>query len=171
MTALDVPRHTYVQDVTIWPGLEQLATCLCEELIRSGLPKTCFCGLVAGDPAFDLTDSDEGIAWVRLVQVFPSTTFPQPASGTLTCSANLVAEVEVGVMRCFPAAKAAEFPTEMQQWDQAMLQQADMAAMYRAIQCCYRKFEEFAIGAYVPSGPEGGWVGGSWQVFLSGWRQ
>jgi len=161
----------YVLDSTIWPGLDALATCLCEELIRSGLPETCFCGVVAGEVAFDVTDDDRGVAWVRLVQAFPSTSFPSPVPGVRSCLAPLVAEVEVGVMRCFPAAKAGDSPTETQQWEQAMLQQADMAAMYRAIQCCYGKFDEFGIGTYTPQGPEGGFVGGSWQVWLSGWRR
>lgn len=171
MTALaDAP--TYTPDGVIWPGLDQLATCLCEELIRSGLPELCFCGVVAGTPALDLTDEDKGMAWVRLLQVYPSTTFPQPTSTPSSCTAPLVAQVEIGVMRCFPAAMDVEhLPTEQEQWDAARLQQADMMAMYRAIQCCYKKFDEFSIGAYTPLGPDGGLVGGTWQVFLTGWGQ
>lgn len=165
----DAPPFT--QDATIWPGLDQLATCLCEELIRSGLPELCFCGVVAGQPAFDITEEDRGLAWVRLINVHPSLTFPQAAVGRATCTAPLVAEVEIGVMRCFPAAKAGDIPTEIQQWEQARLQHADMMAMYRAIMCCYAKFDDFAISNYTPDGPDGGYVGGTWTVALSGWRQ
>lgn len=170
MSVVSPPRHTYIPDSVIWPGVDALATCLCQELIRSGLPETCFCGVVAGEVAFDLAEEDRGLAWVRLVQVFPSTTFPIGATGVRSCMAPLVAEVEVGVMRCFPAAKQGEQGTETEHWNAAQLQQADMMAMYRAVQCCYGKFDEFAIGAYTPIGPDGGYLGGTWQVWLSGWK-
>jgi hypothetical protein len=169
VTAVAAPP--YVQDPTIWPGLDALATCLCQEVIRAGIPSLCFCGVVAGQVAFDVTDDDRGMAWVRVVQAYPSTSFPQPAIGVRSCLAPLVAELEIGLVHCFPASKDPEtVPTEQDQWDAAMLQQADMMVLYRAIQCCYGKFDEYAVGIYQPIGPDGGWVGGTWQVWISGWK-
>lgn len=169
MTVITPPIFT--TDEILWPGIDALANCLCQEVIRSGVPPLCFCGVVAGEVAFDLTDDDTGMAWVRLVQAYPSTTFPQPAVGTQSCLAPLVAELEVGIVHCFPAAKNAEDPPSTgEQWEAARLQQADMMVLYRAIQCCYAKFEEAALGVYTPLGPDGGLVGGQWQVFISGWK-
>lgn len=161
----------YTLDNFIWPGVDALANCLCQEVIRANVPKLCFCGVVAGEVAFDLSDPDQGMAWVRVVQAFPSVSFPQPAVGVQSCLAPLVAELEVGIVHCFPASKDPEDPpTVAQQWDAAMLQQADMMLLYRAVQCCYQKFDEAAIGLYTPIGPDGGLLGGTWQVFISGWK-
>lgn len=162
---------TYTQDTVVWPALSELASCLCAELVRSEMPPTCFCGVVAGEPAFDLTEQDDGFAWVRLMQVYPSGSFPNPSIDGRSCGYPLVAQVEMGLMYCFPAAKLAEEqPTVEEQWEAARLQSAGLAAMRRAIECCYKKADEFALGAYTPIGPDGGFVGGSWVVFLSGWR-
>ena len=46
-----------------------------------------------------------------------------------------------------------------------MLQVADMWAMYRAISCCSADFKS-PVG-YETVGPEGGCVGGRWNVLLA----
>lgn len=168
MSVVTPPVHDYVPDRIIWPVLDQLAVCLCEELIRSALPPTCFCGVVAGEPAFDITEDDRGYAWVRLVAVSPTTDFPAPTITSRNCASMLMAQFEVGVMRCFPGALTGEMPTTTEQWEAVRLQQADMAAMYRAIQCCAKKYAEFTLGAYTPVGPDGGYVGGNWTVYALG---
>lgn len=160
----------YTPDTAIWPGLAELSACLCAEIVRSNLPKTCFCGVVAGEPAFDVTEEDDGFAWVRLIQVYPSASFPDPAIDGRSCAYPLVAEVEIGLMYCFPAAKAGDIPTVEEQWEAARLQAAGMAALRRAIECCYRKAGEFALGTYTAVGPDGGFVGGTWTVFFTGWQ-
>lgn len=159
---------TYTPDTVLWPAIDDLANCLCAELIRSGLPPLCFCGVIAGDPAFDVTEDDRGFAWVRVVSVAPTTTFPQPDLSVRNCAAYLMVQVEVGVMRCFPGALTGDMPTVAEQWEASRLQMADMAAMHRAILCCSKKGSQVVLGAYSPLGPDGGWVGGVWQVYLSG---
>jgi hypothetical protein len=37
------------------------------------------------------------------------------------------------------------------------------------MRCCYDKQEHMVIGQYTPVGPEGGIVGGTFQLWLSGW--
>jgi hypothetical protein len=165
---VSVPVHTYVLDTAIWPALDNLATCLCEELIRSGLPPLCFCGVVAGEPAYDVTDEDRGTAWVRAVTIAPTSAFPAPDTSRLNCGSYIMAQLEIGVMRCFPAAREGIAPTEMEQWEQTRLQMADMAAMRRAVLCCQRNGTEFALGQYTSVGPMGGWVGGTWLVYMLG---
>lgn len=164
---------TYADDSAIWPALTELVTCLCSTIEDAGLPPTCFCGLVPGDQvAWDyITDSGEGQAWVRLMNVYPSSAFPA-ADTTLrsSCASPLAAQVEMGILRCAPMPGDDGTPPGMsEQWEATRLQMADMRAMYSAVRCCYDKQEAMVLGQYNPVGPAGGIVGGTWQVWLAGW--
>lgn len=177
MTAtLQITDVPYKEDRFIWPVLQDLANCLCLELAASDLPELCFCGLQAGSTATDeMGDGSMGQAWVRVVRIYPSASFPAPVSNTASaasarsCDVGLAAEVEVGVMRCAPPPSddGTVPPTEDEWWEATRLQMADMAAMHRAIRCCASKSDHVELGTYTPSGPAGGVVGGTWQAFLA----
>lgn len=166
-------EETFADDYALWPALMELTTCLCAEVANAGLPELCFCGLVPGDTvAWDyIGDTGQGMAWVRLMNIYPSAAFPAVDS-TLrsSCASPLAAQVEMGILRCAPSPDSDGTPPSMAaQWEATRLQLADMAAMYAAVRCCYDRQENMVLGQYNPAGPEGGVVGGTWQVWLGGW--
>jgi len=143
--------------------LTDLATCLCAQILTDGLPPTCFCGVVPGDQvALDYAgDCDDvcGMAWVRLVSAYPSTSVGQPVERPGNCGMGIGIEAVLGISRCIPLGENGEPPDPIDLAAAAVLQQADMMAMWRAIACC-RASKDWAIGAYTPFGPQGGLVGG-----------
>lgn len=164
-------ERTYVPDVSVWPVAEAMAACLCDELVRSRLPEVCFCGLLPGAvPSDQMGESLGGQAWVRVVRMFPSSTFPlQDNRPRISCGSELTVELELGVLRCAPMASANGTvpPTMEETWEATRLQMADAAAMRRAAVCCYDESDLVVLGQYVPYGPMGGVVGGMWTVFVS----
>lgn len=163
-----------IEDTLIYPRLVELAGCLCTEIAASGLfngEELCFCGLQFGDVVpIDLLEKKglgSGVAWVRLSQAFPSTSFPDPDPGTGTCATLLAYEVEVAIARCVPLLdRNGKPPSVAQSLEATRLQLADMAAMRRAIACCFGSGDiEYTLAAYQPIPVSGGVGGGFWQVF------
>jgi hypothetical protein len=163
-----------VEDTLIYPRLVELAGCLCTEIERSGLfagQELCFCGLQFGDLVpIDLLEKKgvgSGVAWVRMAQAFPSINFPEPDPGIGTCATLLAYEVEVAIARCVPLLDRSGKPPSMSQTlEAARLQFADMAAMRRAIACCFAGTDtDYTLGAYQPIPVSGGVGGGFWTVY------
>lgn len=145
------------------PILADLAACLCSQIIADGLPAVCVCGVVPGiqaslDYAGDCTDAC-GQAWVRLITSYPSTIIGQPSERPGNCGTSIGIEVEMGIARCVDVGDGTNPPDPLNLAASAVLQSADMMAMWRAVACC-RHSKDFAIGTYLPSGPAGGLVGG-----------
>lgn len=158
-----VPPEGYVEDDTIWPIMVQLQQCLCETLTERGLmPGDCFCGIFPGDQA--PWDYSGGLAYVRLVDTYPSTVFPTANTTPRgSCSAMLVATLEVGLIQCAPTLGAdGSIPTQADQFEAARLQLAGMRAVHQAIVCC--DIDPIVLGTYTPQGPQGGLVGGYWNI-------
>jgi hypothetical protein len=162
-----------VEDTSIYPLLTRLTDCLCSEMESSGLAVTCRCLLVPGvGPTLDFCDagcdgSCPGEAWVRLMRAFPSTNFPgQDAQGT--CAAPLGFEIEVGVSRCLPVGDSRGNPPDDQAiFEVARLQLADMAAMRRAIMCCFAKVDtEYVLGNFEPTFASGGCLVSTWGLLV-----
>lgn len=158
-----IPPEGYVEDDTIWPLMVALQQCLCEVIAARGLlPGDCFCGILPGDsPSWDYSN---GMAWVRLIDSYPSTTFPSPnTTPRASCAAMLVATLEVGILQCAPGIDGSNnLPTQADQFESARLQIAGMRAMQQAIVCC--ETDLVVLGNYTPVGPQGGLVGGTWQI-------
>jgi hypothetical protein len=144
--------------------LADLATCLCAQILTDNLPPVCFCGVVPGqDVAMDYTgDCDDacGMAWVRLATAYPSVTVGQPSQIQNNCTAGIGLEIEMGIVRCLDVGEGGGPPEPEALTAAATLQVADIMAMWRAVACC-RQSKDFIIGQYVPSGPQGGVVGGT----------
>lgn len=143
--------------------LDDLATCLCSQVITDALPPLCTCGVMPGlqvalDYAGDCDDAC-GMGWVRLVGSYPSTAPSVRSERPGNCVFGLGLEVEMGVVRCFNVGDGQNPPDPEDLSAAAFLQTSDMLAMYRAVACC-RQSKDFVIGTYAPSGPEGGLVGG-----------
>lgn len=159
----EIPPEGYTEDDVIWPLMVQLSQCLCEEIEARGLlPGDCFCGILPGDQA--TWDYSTGMAWVRLVDSYPSTVFPTAnTTPRASCSASLVATLEVGLLQCAPQmGPDGSPPTQAEQFEAARLQIAGMRAMQQAIACC--DLPIVTLGSYTPNGPLGGLVGGTWNI-------
>lgn len=172
MTAiLDVPVGL-VDDRVAWPVLTRLADCLCQEIIKAGLPPTCICSPFPGEAiATDYVSKDEGMAWVRVSSVFPSANFPAQDQIARGCLMPLAIQLEVGALFCAPVTngRSSAPPRMPAMFDSTRIQMAAMAAMLRAIECClsHDSNKNVALGAYTPLGPDGGVVGGSWIVTVA----
>ena len=167
-----VDEVVLVEDRLAWPVLVKLTDCLCQELLSSGLPPTCICSPMPGEAiAADYVSPSQGMAWVRVNSVFPSTTFPAQDQSAFGCAVSIAVQLEVGVLYCAPVTegRSNKPPGLGQMFDSSRLQMAAMAAMLRAIECCLGRasHKSVALGAYTPMGPEGGVVGGSWQVTVA----
>lgn len=169
------------EDTSVYPTMVQLKDCLCLELQKSELGTPCFCDIMPGtsDGFIDVECDGEvegcdgcggcgGSAWVRLVQVFPSSRLPEQEVG-LGGGTFLAAQLEVGVARCITVVDSdGTAPDAVTQHMDTRALLADMAAMRRAISCCFRgrdNEEDWMLGAYTPLPGLGGVGGGSWQVF------
>jgi hypothetical protein len=150
--------------------LEDLATCLCAQIITDGLPEPCFCGVMPGEAvAFDYAGSCAdacGMAWVRLASAYPSTAIGIASGVPGNCSSTIGLDVELGIVRCIEVGSADGAPPTPEQLNEAaILQQADLLAIWRAVACC-RQSKDWILGQYAPFGPEGGLVGGVMQLSL-----
>ena len=155
----------YTADATIMPALMALHECLCAELTKSGLDASCECALVHGAAVSVAPPAvGRGYAWVGLDSIVPSKTFPVQDSTASNCPSPLVANVTVGILRCYAVKVNGESSEQMLLYMDK--QMADMAAMRRAILCCAALTDDVMLGSYTPIGPEGGVYGGSWSVYL-----
>lgn len=152
-----------------------LSACLCNEIIDSGLPDVCSCGPMIGDLVLDYCGNCGegdcgGQAWVRMVDAYPSIEFPNPDSTPSNCNSPLAYTLEVGIVRCKPVGTNSSVrgyspPTLDQNVGALRLQLADMAAMRRAVQCCFGSDDTtYILGSYVATTPDGDCLGGAFQV-------
>jgi hypothetical protein len=163
------------EDTLIYPVMIELSACLCREIDQSGLPTPCSCGLIAGELTADycgtcVDNTCGGQAWVRFVDSYPTTQFPTPSQVPSNCYTPWAFTIEMGIIRCKPVGKANGArgytpPSLEQQVDAIRLQTADMAAMRRALQCCFGTTDRnYVIGNYQPVGPEADCLGGAYTI-------
>jgi hypothetical protein len=149
--------------------LGALLECLCTAVEEVG--PVCYCGpYFGGDTPLDHCEECSGgkcgQAWVRLVQAYPSSSFPNPdADGN--CAMPLAYEWEVGVARCAPSMDVdGSAPTRDENLATTVQQYEDMRAMRKAIQCCFGSDDvDYILGPYTPGVVLGGCNVATWQVF------
>ena len=157
----------------LFSKLASLATCLCAQIEQDGRPRTCFCGVIPGDAAVmeyagNCADAC-GMAWVRLMTMFPSESVGQASEVPGNCGKELSVIIEVGIMRCIALGDSRGNPPSPEQLLGAADNQVeDALTMQRAILCCPDiEIADTILSAYNPSGPLGGQVGGTWQVVVA----
>jgi hypothetical protein len=165
------------EDTSIYPRMIELSACLCTEIENSGLPTPCSCGPMVGGLVLDYCGTCKdgscgGQAWVRLVQAFPSTDFPSQLLELRNCTAPLAFELEIGIVRCKPVGTSSGVrgfvPPSLEQNVSALrLQTADIAAMRRAVLCCFGETDtDYILGTYTPISPDGDCLGGVFNVYV-----
>lgn len=165
-------------DTLAMPILQELLDCLKEEIRESELDADddiCFVSAVPGaEVAFDYDCS--GMAWVKLNNAFPTNNFPIPFDPSLGPNAGvgIAFQVEVGMIHGVVGIdESGRIPDADDMLAATERQMAEMAAMHRAITCCLAghvwpagRELTYAITDYLPNGPEGGMVGGSWNIVV-----
>lgn len=155
--------------------MEALSACLCAAILdpANGVPDVCFCGIVPGEAVAAQyagnCSSKCGMAWVRLVSVYPSNAVGVLSVLPARCDTGMGMDVEVGIVRCMSVGdQQGNLPTPKEQLDAALLQYADIAVMWKAILCCEAiPSGDVILGQYRPIGPEGGLVGGSFTLSMA----
>lgn len=169
LTCADVEMDQVVDDTAAWPIITHLTECLCRQVALAGLGSMCICSPMPGaGVAADYVEDGQGMAWVRLAGAYPSVAFPT-LDETGVCWSPLAIALEVGVLLCAPViGERGELPGVVDQMQTTRLQMAALAAMRKAVQCCFpASARDVVLGAYAPVGPEGGVVGGAWTVFVA----
>lgn len=161
-------------ETLVFAKMAALATCLCAEIERRGLPSPCFCGILPGEVVYDATgfgecDDADGQAWVRLTGAYASQQVGVPDETPGNCSKGLGVDLEVGILRYFPYEENGGVLPPDVVLAVAQLQMADMMAMKAAIECCndLGDSKSIILGSYLPDGPLGGLVGGKWSLSIS----
>lgn len=156
------------EDTSVYPLIIDLSACLCLELAAAEGPELCYCGPTTGNITLDYCggacdgDGCGGQAWVRLVDAFPSSVFPTADNILSNCRSPWAYQLEVGVARCAPMGEANTVggytpPTMEQNVEALRLQAADLAAVRRAIICCFGKTDrDYVVGAYSQIDVNGG---------------
>lgn len=171
------PLTDLVEENRFFPILANLLECLRNELAEAKGPDPCFIGLTpAGRPPLGMLTcggEKDGVAWVSPVMVFPSTDFPTPDEGQLGTGSPLAIEIEMGVARSYPAPVGRDAQADPQAYfDTTRLYLSDMAAMRRAIQCCFKAGlggslpPDLSLGAWTPIEAEARAGGGTWQFWV-----
>lgn len=153
--------------------LASLAECLCSAIEESDAPNTCFCGVVPGDhvlPQYAGDCASEcGMAYTRLLTMSPVTGIGVPSFDPGNCGASIGFDLEVGIIRCISVGNAqGDLPSDAELLEASELQMRDALTMRKAIACCDAlTSKDYILGTYIPTGPRGGLVGGSWQVSVA----
>lgn len=110
-----------------------------------------------------------GQLWARLVNLYPSSAFPEPDGGVHREDLSWAVVVELGLVRPAPIireeAGTAIIPTAAEEQDAAAVALVDAAVLREALLNRYRQHigdEDVAVilGTFSPFGPDGGVVGG-----------
>ena len=159
----------------ISPFLLELLDCVCEEVSTHGQGPVCWCGLypgsqVAWDYCGACSEDICGMAFVRPGVANPYEFFPG-GTDDITCQKPIAYSIEVGIVRCAPTmTEDGEPPSAADMTESTLGLMQDMWALHRAIRCCNENWTGFdaavAINQWIPQGPEGGCVGGSWTIVV-----
>lgn len=154
---------------------DELLGCLVAALAVNPNPPERACLRVGEEVRQDLSvyedECCDGLAYVKINQVFASATFPEPLEDPTNCAIDQWAvDLEMGVFRCAPSGEIVALPT-CEQWTAAATQvHFDAAAMRQAV-ACFRGTQtpgdELVVRPWIPLGPLGGCTGGTQVVTAS----
>lgn len=143
----------------ITDALESLRGCLDEHLCG-----TCPTTILAGAQPMALGND---LAWVRLVNSFPSRRFPAQDVDYTDCGSPLAYVVELGIIHCLPVQQRAPIPTPEQATAMAKRLSGDMMTLRKVATCCLGDGWEVLLNNWTPLGPQGAIVGGTWTITIA----
>jgi hypothetical protein len=167
-----------VRDPVVAPVLAGVLNALSDVYDAAvGVPPPCAWGVFSGAAAAIDRGADcgpavveggpgcRGLAWVRLVNVYPSIAFPEPYGQSYRDDMSYAVVIEVGTAR--PAPKVTEvdgeqyFPSTEEETAAAALETTDVAIVRHALVTQYAGDGDIGLvlGAVTPFGPEGDVVG------------
>lgn len=156
----------------VYAKLKLLRDSLGQAVTDADLPPLCSLAVQPGNAlALDFVecgdDGSNGMGWVMLQSAFPSNRLPQPVAGVITCSTDTALTAQVGIVRNMPIPDDGEPLDDATYLALAEAQMTEMEVMRAAIVCYYGKDRDVVLGAYTPTGPQGGAVGGYWTCTVS----
>lgn len=124
------------------------------------------------DYAADSEGCTGGMGWIRMFSGFPSAQYPAPENSLRgSCTAPPAFMVEIGLVR--PAGVIDQelggvtVPSPEEEFDLSMALIDDMMLMREAVLRTKAKYSDVILGAWSPTGPDGGAVGGTWTITVS----
>lgn len=163
-----------LEDGTVYPMLELALACLSDEVAKVTSPPkyvrmstgSSFSAQLAPNVADECC---EGVAWLRVINVFPSSNFPeQDVSVERFLPDSLAVPLELGVARCLPIADPqVGILTPAQTAANVKAIMDDRAALMRAACCLYDagratgEVLDVLIGQWTPLDDEGNCMGGT----------
>lgn len=169
--APDTPVISEAQpDLAVWPLLVQALACLQSNVAALESPPKYVQirpGITFSAGLSQIEDECcEGSAWIRVVSITPTDTFPS-ATGVGNCGPYALAvELELGIVRCAPTRSDVspdQLTTGTQWYDAARLVMNDAAALRRTA-CCIAALgdvDNFLIGQWTPQQVEANCMGGT----------
>lgn len=173
-TAASPAAGSTVADPTVLPAAAVLLACLEAELSMTATPPRSVSMRVGATVELLLSSSRdeccEGVGWVRVVAIYPSTTFPVPDDQYTACAPiQWAAVLEMGVARCALTPGANTIPTA-DEWNTIAATVLDDAAAMRRALCCYADEDPdrmWIAGTWQPLPVEGGCLGGTQTVTVA----
>lgn len=163
-------------DPVAWPMATALLACF-EEEVAKVLDPPASVGLRPGqqvDALLSVNEDEccEGLGWVRIDDVFPSSDerFPlQDQTAGAWCNPRTWAvRLEMGVVRCAPTPDAYSIPTNAEWRDLVERHMQDAAAMRRSVICCFGELDiSFLLGNWTPLPVSGRCSGGTTMVTVA----
>lgn len=164
------------EDKVITPVAAKMLGCLATQVDQlPKKPKNVGLRPGAQAPIMLSTNRDEcceGLAWVRVTKVVPSSTNNWPSADVTPqggCGTKMVAiSLEIGIVRCAPTKPAQKIPS-VEEWNEvAEATYLDFTAMSRAI-CCFQEQWRYLtlVGDWTPLGVDGNCVGGTINVTVA----
>lgn len=146
----------------LWLIAEEVLDCVCSSLTaQSSCGCPCRTFVTVGQPVWD--ECCDGQLALVLNRLYVQSTFPGTDNQAITCSAPLVGEFTLQLIRCVPTmTEQGDAPTAQALSDSAANIYADMYIAYRSVICClaaYKKARLFTMGDARPVGPQGGCAG------------
>lgn len=178
---------TTLSDNPVRRIMTDLAACLSNQIrdADNGVARPCTVTIVPGDsvlPEYQGECDDEvdpdypdqafdcGLAWVRLMNLYPASAPGVRADTAGTCVASTLGfDLNIGLTRCFELPEDPTTTLSPQQLaDSTWAQLADGLIIRKAIMCCESlESDNSTLGTYSPIGPIGGLLGGSWSISVS----
>jgi hypothetical protein len=159
--------------VELIDAMEKLVELVKAELTTVSDDELCMATVFPGEQVpfdYGAESTCKGQLAVRLTTAFPSTSFPNPDLSANNCRTIMAYPLELTLVRKAPSLTTRNgrpiLPTAAEHEAATRRQVQDMEAMYLAMRKLSKFVEDIVVGTYQPVGPDGGLVGGIWNLTI-----